>query len=173
MESFTIFTFDFLRISIASWMFLGVLLLILTTLSSFCSPALMAGPPDTTCDTNKLLWLVDGGNTGLLLADLGHKQSGVWGGDLVTCSGDYGEAKPLGTPAGTSEWWIMMNWFVYFVNSPNFDVQSLHSKIVSFLLADFQDSVLRIYRQKLHESFLLLPFSPFSPWARPYAWYSW
>ena len=44
-------TFDFLSISIASWMFLGVLLLILTTLSSLSSPALMAGPPDTTWHT--------------------------------------------------------------------------------------------------------------------------
>ena len=51
----------------------------------------------------------------------------------------------------------------YILFSPDFNVQSLHFKIVSFLLADFQDSVLRIYRQKLHESFLLLPFSPFSP----------
>ena len=68
--------------------------------------------------------------------------------------GDLGWNRP--------ECWIMMN-CLCFVNSPDFNVQSLHLKIVSFLLADSQDSVLRIYRQKLHELFLLLPFSPFSP----------
>ena len=160
MECIVIITFDFRRISIASWMFLGVLLLIFTTLSSFSRPALMAGPPDTTCDwiMEQILasdWLSWPGTqtARCLLWRICHQ---LWRPQRVQIPGDLDWNK--------SESVIMINCFLCFLNSPDFNVQSLHLKIVSFLLADFQDSVLRIYRQKLHESFLLLPFSPFSPW---------
>ena len=112
------------------------------------------------------LWLDDEGNTGLWLAEL------TW--DTNSPVSAVENLSPaLETTESPNPWGPRLEQarecdndklFLCFLNSPDFNVQSLHLKIVSFLLADFQDSVLRIYRQKLHESFLLLPFSPFSPW---------
>ena len=139
-------------------MFLGVLLLILTTLSSFSSPALRAGPPDTTCDwTMEEILAPDW----LLTWDTNSPVSA--GENLSPALETTERPNPWGPRLEQARVLDNDELFFCFVNSPDFNVQSLHLKIVSFLLADFQDSVLRIYRQKLHELFLLLPFSPFSP----------
>ena len=130
-------------------MFLGVLLLILTTLSSFSSPALRAGPPDTTCD-----WTMEE----ILAPDwllTWDTNSPVSAGENLSPALETTERPNPWGPRLEQASMLDSEELFYILFSPDFNVQSLHFKIVSFLLADFQDSVLRIYRQKLHELFLL------------------